>query len=84
MRELSLVELELIVGGYGGGGGDGTYSYGQTTLYEDAVGDYGGVVAQSDAQALEGQATSMAIDWRVEGTVSNGGWSVKASVGGKS
>lgn len=83
MRELSIIELELIIGGYS----DGSYSSGTSTLYDDGTGsgDYVGTVQEADAQVLQATASSQAIDWRVEGSVGPGGaWSVKASVGGKS
>jgi hypothetical protein len=83
MRELSIVELELIVGGYN----SGSYDYGSSTLYDDGTGtgDYAGVVYEADAQAMQAEASAQNIDWGVEGTVGNGGaWSVKVKVGGKS
>jgi hypothetical protein len=83
MRELSIVELDLIVGGYNQGG----YDYGTSSLYDDGTGtgDYVGVVYEADAQAMQAEASAQSIDWGVEGTVGNGGaWSVKVKVGGKS
>lgn len=80
MRELSLVELDLVVGGYSYSGG---YSMGESS-FDIVDGNLSGVASQNDAQALDGVARSMAVDWRVEGTVGNGGWSVKGTVSGKS
>ena len=85
MRELSILELDLIVGGYDDG--RGSYEYGSSVLYDDGTGtgDYVGIVYEADAQAMQTQATAQSIDWGVEATVGNGGaWSVKAKVGGKS
>lgn len=84
MRELSIVELNLIVGGYGDGGG--SYEYGSSYLRAESVGSetYTGFVFEADAQAMQAQATAQSVDWGVEGTYGNGGWSVKAKVGGKS
>lgn len=81
MRELSIVELDLIVGGY-----SQSYDYGQSSLADDGTGtgDYVGVVYEADAQAMQAEASAQSIEWGVEGTVGNGGWSIKAKVGGKS
>ncbi len=82
MRELSILELDLIIGGYDQGGG--SYDYGSSSLVDDGTGVYVGTVYEADAQAMQAQATAQSIDWGVEGTVGNGGWSVKATVSGKS
>jgi hypothetical protein len=90
MRELSVVELDLVVGGlymYDTIGEEGgSYSYGSSSLVDlqNGTGEWGGVAYEADSQALQAEAQAQAIDWRVEGQVGNGGWSVKASVGGKS
>jgi hypothetical protein len=82
MRELSIIELELIVGGYDDGS---RYDYGSSSLVDDGTGDYVGVVYEADAQAMQAEATAQSIDWGVDATIGNGGaWSIKAHVGGKS
>lgn len=76
MRELSLVELELVVGGYDQGGGGGGYDYGQTTLSYDAEGNFTGDVMQSDQQAVGDYAAAQGIaqiDITVEVPIPGGG-----------
>lgn len=91
MRELSAVELDLVVGGLymvdmPVEDGGGSYSYGSSSIsdLQNGTGEWGGVAYEADASVLQAEAQAQAIDWRVEGQVGNGGWSVKASVGGKS
>ncbi|WP_420606335.1 hypothetical protein [Novosphingopyxis sp.] len=91
MRELTITELEVVTGGMymqqelPGDDGGGYYGYGQSSLtdMEDGSGVWAGTAYQADSGYLQNEAQAMSIDWKVEGQVGNGGWSVKASVGGK-
>lgn len=83
MRELSLVELELVVGGYYE---QGTYDYSDTsTATDNGDGTFQAVVLESEANAMADSVHAMGIDWSVEAKVGNGGsWSVSGKVSGKS
>lgn len=74
MRELSIVELELIVGGYDQGGG----SYGDSSYVTDASGDISGVLTAADEAHVQAEFTSQGFDIPVE--VKVGPISIKASV----
>ena len=80
MRELSVIELDLIVGGYGSG-----YDYGSSSVVDNGNGTFSGTVYEADAQAMGASATAAGIDWGIDVKVGNGGsWSVGGSVKGKS
>lgn len=81
MRELSLVELELVVGGY-----YEQYDYSSTsTATDNGDGTFNATVLDSEADAMADSVHAMGIDWSVEAKVGNGGsWSVSGKVSGKS
>jgi hypothetical protein len=74
MRELSVIELDLIVGGYGESGGGDTGSFDESA-YEsiattEADGSYNLVVSESEYMM---QSQAAATDgWTFEGTYSDG------------
>lgn len=53
MRQLSVVELELIVGGYDSGGGGGDYSYGESSVSINENGEFSGSLAANDMANVE-------------------------------
>ena len=75
MRELSVIELDLIVGGYDqGGGGDGgtnfdEYAY-ESVATLDSAGSYDLVVSEAEYN-MQSQAAA-ADGWTIEGSVSTG------------
>ncbi|MFN3388563.1 MAG: hypothetical protein ACK40O_06485 [Allosphingosinicella sp.] len=97
MRELSVVEFDMVVGGMyyqyetidengGDGGGGGSYSYNLSYLDEasDGSGNWVGVGYESDSSYLQAEAQAQSIDWEVGGEVGSGGWKITAKVSGKS
>jgi hypothetical protein len=87
MRELTIVELDLVVGGLyiDQPVENGSFEYGNSYVSDlgDGSGDWAGAVYQADASVFQAEAQARNIDWGVEGTYGSGGWSVKAHVGGK-
>jgi hypothetical protein len=70
MRELSVVELDLIVGGYDQGGGSFDESVYESSAIAEADGSYSLVVSQAEYNA---QSTSASNDgWTFGGTVTHG------------
>ncbi len=75
MRQLSIVELELIVGGYDSGP---DYSYGESSLSINENGEFSGSLAAADMPAVESALNtagltipSIPIPWKIgpfEGT----------------
>ncbi len=68
MRELSIVELELIVGGYdSGGGGGGDYydgsgeSYGNSSFTYGANGEVTGNISSGDQSGINDAITTAGI-----------------------
>ncbi len=61
MRELSVIELELIIGGYDNGG-----SYGDSSYVVDTSGNYEGTLAAGDEQAVQAEFTAQGFDIPVE------------------
>jgi len=62
MRELSVLELELIVGGYDYGGG----SYGESSYVMDAEGNIDGTLTAADEQGVQAEFTAQGFDIPVE------------------
>ena len=63
MRALSVVELELIIGGYDNGGGG---SYGESSYVTDAEGNIDGTLTAADEGAVQAEFTSQGFDIPVE------------------
>lgn len=89
MRELTILELDLIIGGeimQEEISSTDSYSYGNSSVSDlyDGTGDWAGVVYEgAEGDHMQAEAQAKGIDWKVEGEFGNGGWKVKASVGGK-
>ena len=87
MRELTIIELDLVVGGLQSETPleNGSFEYGNSYVADlgDSTGDWAGVVYDADASVFQAEAQSLGIEWKVEGTWGSGGKSIKASVGGK-
>ncbi len=63
MRELSIVELDLIVGGYDSGS-SGSYDYGSSSVSYDADGNFSGEIQSADVDGM--YATAQGWEFGIE------------------
>jgi hypothetical protein len=70
MRELSVVELDLIVGGYDQGGGGFDETVYESSAVSEADGSYSLMVSEAEYEAQS--ASAMNDGWTVGGTITHG------------